>query len=877
MFARHMLEHPETAAVSSKIHECIYCTYKTTRKDVFARHMLDHPETEDSYQHSTCVHCNAIFKRKTNLDDHIVRKHPDFIASVSSKIHECTHCSYKSVMKANLDHHMLKHPETADSYKLVSCVHCDATYKTKKNLDDHTIRKHPDSIASITSKVHRCAYCTYKTTVKGHFTEHMLKHSETSADIYILRCTHCDATFKRKTGLDNHVIRKHPHFIASVSSKMHECTHCTYKTTMKSNLAKHLLKHEDSDKPKMCSHCNATFKRKINLDEHILRKHPYFMTFVSSKIHECIYCMYKSTRNDNFVRHMLRHAEAADNYKLKTCIHCNTTFERKKHLDEHTVCEHPDFIASVSSKIHQCTRCTFKTVMKANLARHMLKHPDSSNLSRCIYCNATYKSKRNMDNHIIRKHPDSIASVSSKIHECKYCMYKTTVKAQFSEHMTKHPNSIASVSSKIHECTYCAYQTVIKPHFARHMLKHPETADSYKLSRCIHCNAIYKRKMSLDDHILRRHPEHIASVSNKIHECTHCAFKTVMKAQLAHHMLKHPETADGYKFSTCVHCNATFKGKQALDDHTLRKHPDTVGSISTKIYECTHCPYKTSMKMNLDDHIVRKHPHLIASVSSKIRECTQCTYKTTVKEELDEHTIKKHPDAIASVSSKIYECPHCTYKTIIKRSFAGHMLEHPETDICSACIHCNAIFKQKSSLDDHIICKHPDFIASVSSKIHECTHCPYKTVVKSNLVHHNMLKHPETVDSNKFILCVHCNTAYSNKKNLDEHIIRIHPDCIASISSKVHQCGYCSFKTTVKGNFTSHMLNHSETADSFKLNRTCTDCNTTFKSKTYLDEHIIRKHPDFMASVSSKIHECSHCTYQSTIKRKLAIHLLKHG
>nr|CAH7755131.1 unnamed protein product [Callosobruchus chinensis] len=849
MFARHMLEHPETAAVSSKIHECIYCTYKTTRKDVFARHMLDHPETEDSYQHSTCVHCNAIFKRKTNLDDHIVRKHPDFIASVSSKIHECTHCSYKSVMKANLDHHMLKHPETADSYKLVSCVHCDATYKTKKNLDDHTIRKHPDSIASITSKVHRCAYCTYKTTVKGHFTEHML-----------------------------------------------------------------------------------------------------------------------------------RHAEAADNYKLKTCIHCNTTFERKKHLDEHTVCEHPDFIASVSSKIHQCTRCTFKTVMKANLARHMLKHPDSSNLSRCIYCNATYKSKRNMDNHIIRKHPDSIASVSSKIHECKYCMYKTTVKAQFSEHMTqhyetadsyklrcgqcdaifrrkssldehivrKHPNSIASVSSKIHECTYCAYQTVIKPHFARHMLKHPETADSYKLSRCIHCNAIYKRKMSLDDHILRRHPEHIASVSNKIHECTHCAFKTVMKAQLAHHMLKHPETADGYKFSTCVHCNATFKGKQALDDHTLRKHPDTVGSISTKIYECTHCPYKTSMKssfakhilkhpsleqnqhlktdnhklslcvhcdamfinrIDLDDHIIRKHPDSIALISRKIHQCRYCTYKTTKKghltshmfkhpetadsckritcahcdavykrkEELDEHTIKKHPDAIASVSSKIYECPHCTYKTIIKRSFAGHMLEHPETDICSACIHCNAIFKQKSSLDDHIICKHPDFIASVSSKIHECTHCPYKTVVKSNLVHHNMLKHPETVDSNKFILCVHCNTAYSNKKNLDEHIIRIHPDCIASISSKVHQCGYCSFKTTVKGNFTSHMLNHSETADSFKLNRTCTDCNTTFKSKTYLDEHIIRKHPDFMASVSSKIHECSHCTYQSTIKRKLAIHLLKHG
>nr|CAH7755135.1 unnamed protein product [Callosobruchus chinensis] len=632
--------------------------------------MLDHPETEDSYQHSTCVHCNAIFKRKTNLDDHIVRKHPDFIASVSSKIHECTHCSYKSVMKANLDHHMLKHPETADSY--------------------------------------------------------------------------------------------------------------------------------------MCSHCNATFKRKINLDEHILRKHPYFMTFVSSKIHECIYCMYKSTRNDNFVRHMLRHAEAADNYKLKT----------------------------FSSKIHECKYCMYKTTVKAQFSEHMTQHyetADSYKL-RCGQCDAIFRRKSSLDEHIVRK----------------------------------HPNSIASVSSKIHECTYCAYQTVIKPHFARHMLKHPETADSYKLSRCIHCNAIYKRKMSLDDHILRRHPEHIASVSNKIHECTHCAFKTVMKAQLAHHMLKH--TGDKL---TCTHCNSAFNRKLNLDDHIVRKHPHLIASVSSKIRECTQCTYKTTVKGSFDKHMLK---HSVARIT-----CAHCDAVYKRKEELDEHTIKKHPDAIASVSSKIYECPHCTYKTIIKRSFAGHMLEHPETDICSACIHCNAIFKQKSSLDDHIICKHPDFIASVSSKIHECTHCPYKTVVKSNLVHHNMLKHPETVDSNKFILCVHCNTAYSNKKNLDEHIIRIHPDCIASISSKVHQCGYCSFKTTVKGNFTSHMLNHSETADSFKLNRTCTDCNTTFKSKTYLDEHIIRKHPDFMASVSSKIHECSHCTYQSTIKRKLAIHLLKHG
>nr|CAI5821517.1 unnamed protein product [Callosobruchus analis] len=716
-------KHPDLiASVSSKIHECIYCTYKTTRKDVFLRHMEDHPEAEDSYQHSTCIHCNAVFKRKRSLDDHIVRKHPDFIAFVSSKIHECTHCSYKTAMKANLNHHMLKHPETADSYRYIACVHCNATYKTKKSLDDHTIRKHPDSITCITSKVHKCAYCTYKTTVKGHFTEHMmLEHHETADRCKFSTCVHCNTTFIHKQALSDHILTKHPESIGSVSSQIYECTLCAFRTVSKPDLDRHMVKHpetEDRCTFKACVHCNATFKSKTALNDHTLKKHPESIGSVSSKnIYECTQCSFKTVKRSDLARHMLKHPETANQCKFSICVQCKATFKSRPALDDHTLKKHPESIGSVASKnIYECTQCTFKTVKRTDLARHMLKHPEAADrckFSVCVHCNATFKSKPALVDHTLRKHPDSVGSISIRTYECTHCAYKTCMKRNFAKHILKHPHPdfMASISSKIHQCKYCTYKTTWKSHFARHMLAHPETADSRKLNKCIRCNTEYKHKIGLDEHILRQHPELIASVSNKMHECTHCAFKTVFKDNLTVHMVEHHETADICKFSTCVHCNTTFIDKQALSDHIHSKHPGSIGSVSRKIYECTLCAFKTVSKLNSDRHML-EHPEMV----------DRCTFS----------------------SSKIYECPQCTFKTVMKSYLTRHMLKHPETaDRCkfSACVHCNATFKSKPSLVDHTLRKHPDSVESNSIRIYECTHCAYKTCLKRSFTKH-ILKHP---------------------------------------------------------------------------------------------------------------------------------------
>nr|CAH7759663.1 unnamed protein product [Callosobruchus chinensis] len=213
-----------------------------------------------------CKYCSAIFKRKTNLDDHVIRNHKEFIATVSSKIHQCERCSYKSTMSSHFARHVLKHLGIEPNDKLTKCMHCNATFKRKTSLDDHVMKQHPDFINTVSSKVHECKHCEYKTTNKTSLAKHLRKHPETKTTC---TCSHCKATFKSKSSLDDHVIKKHADFIASVSSKMHRCHHCSYKSTISSNFTRHMMNHPKSNKSNTCTYCNVTYKSKRALDHHM--------------------------------------------------------------------------------------------------------------------------------------------------------------------------------------------------------------------------------------------------------------------------------------------------------------------------------------------------------------------------------------------------------------------------------------------------------------------------------------------------------------------------------------------------------------------------------------------------------------------------------
>nr|CAI5870414.1 unnamed protein product [Callosobruchus analis] len=592
--ADHIVKkHPSSiSTVTRKIHECTKCTYRTTISSTFKKHMAKHPDLAGMCVRISCSYCNKTFVHKKSLNDHIAKKHPDFIASVSSKVHECTECSFKTTKISNLREHMAKHPELGVFSKCVfsKCTYCNKTFTRKAFLNQHITNKHPDFIASLDCKIHQCTKCTYKTTRSSLLRNHMKKHPELAVtkNSVFNRCTYCNKTFAYKISLNDHIIKKHPDFIATVSSKIHECAKCTYKTTISSKLTEHMIKHTDFASNCVlikctCTYCDKTFPRKTLLNEHITKKHPDFIASLSCKVHECTKCTYKTTRSNNLKDHMAKHPELADNYVFYRCTYCNKTFAHKISLNDHIIKMHPDFIASVSSKIHECAKCTYKTTISSKLTEHMTKHPDlASNcvLIRCSYCNKTFAHKKSLNDHIIKIHPDFIASVSGKIHECTKCAYKTTRSSHFRDHMAKHPELAA-----ICRCTYYNH-------------------------RCQHCDETFLHKKSLNEHITKKHPDFIASLSCKVHECTKCTYKTTISRSFKEHMSKHPEVAGtNHIFNRCTYCNKIFTRKSLLNEHIIKKHPECIAPVSCKIHECTRCTYKTTMTSRLKEHML-KHPEL---------------------------------------------------------------------------------------------------------------------------------------------------------------------------------------------------------------------------------------------------------------------------
>nr|CAI5868644.1 unnamed protein product [Callosobruchus analis] len=837
----HILRrHPNyISCVTSKIHECTLCAFKTTISGRFKKHllkhsepssdynfstcthMLKHPETISYYNFSTCTHCDRSFRSKSLLDNHLIKKHPKFISSVTNKIHKCTVCSYETTISTNLRNHLLihtktsdsmKHAETPDKHMLSTCRFCQAMFKSKTSVDDHILRKHPTFIASVTSKIHECAKCTFKTVYTNNLKIHSLRHSETRSKYKLSTCTHCNLTFKRKHWLDNHVIRKHPNFIDSVTSKVHECILCGFKTTISAYFKRHMLKHPETSSNyrfSTCTHCDRTFKTKSLLDNHLIKKHPNFVSSVTNKIHKCTMCSYETTISTNLRSHLLIHAKTPAICRPITCPHCKASFNKKISLDDHIIKYHPSFASSVTSKVHKCTKCNFETTMCTDLKRHSMKHaetPDKHMLSTCRFCQATFKSKTSVDDHILRKHPNFIASVTSKIHECAKCTFKTV------------------------------YANNLKIHSLRH---HPCSSKSRDGRACLQCNAIFKRQTTLDEHILRTHPNSISSVTSKLHECTQCAFKTTARGRLKKHLLKHSETSSDYNFLTCTYCNLKFKSKSLLDSHLTKKYPNLQHPKCSQKITCPHCKAKFRRRTLLDNHVIKKHPNFVSSVTSKIYKCTKCAFETTINTHLKRHSLK-HTETRPN--------------------------HRPNT-----CALCHASFKTKRTLDNHTLQKHPKFIDSVTSKIHECTLCTFKTTMNAGFKEH-LLKHPETISSYKFSACTHCDQTFKRKYLLDNHVLKKHPNVISSAINKIYKCTECNYETTISASLRRHMKVHSKTLP----NLTCVQCNTTFKRKIFLDDHIVKKHPDFMESVTSRIHECRKCTFKTAFRNDLNRHSLNH-
>ncbi|CAH0549304.1 unnamed protein product [Brassicogethes aeneus] len=158
--------------------KCDKCDYVTVRKSTIKIHLKIH----DKQSYFKCDYCQYKAAKLLTLHAHILSKHKlenegEKKIKITSKIHECPKCSYSTLHKAHYDNHIkicLK-LKNAESYK---CFFCQYKSNHKTNLDNHTLTKHSDMLNEsnrniITSKIHHCQLCEYRTAKVDHLKSHL--------------------------------------------------------------------------------------------------------------------------------------------------------------------------------------------------------------------------------------------------------------------------------------------------------------------------------------------------------------------------------------------------------------------------------------------------------------------------------------------------------------------------------------------------------------------------------------------------------------------------------------------------------------------------------------------------------------------------------
>ncbi|CAH2014292.1 unnamed protein product [Acanthoscelides obtectus] len=227
------------------------------------------------------------------------------------------------------------------------------------------------------------------------------------------------------------------------------------------------------------------------------------------------------------------------------CYHCGYQFSHKSNIRLHLLRYRQQ------RKKYKCPKCNFTAYSKTTLRMHgKTMHTIANKDFHCDYCLSAYFTKSNLQDHMLRKHPEINYLVTCKVHKCKNCPFQTTYKRHLRDHEMKHSDMYP------HQCALCGYRSKRKTHVTRHIESHvvmdvdsPQQYNSSikrssKIEQfCSICNKLFASKKHFYSHIVIHHSENesmMKLVTSKIYKCSYCDQKRLfMKLIVEHENVHH--------------------------------------------------------------------------------------------------------------------------------------------------------------------------------------------------------------------------------------------------------------------------------------------------------------------------------------------------
>ncbi|XP_015598030.1 zinc finger protein 585A [Cephus cinctus] len=553
------------------------------------------------------------------------------------------------------------------------------------------------------------------------------------------------------------------HVFKGIKNKENECVIETVSEAQK-------IVHNKEESNLICLLCKDTFKTVEIFENHkILCDDGDALDLKQQK---------ESSNSDNLAT---QPASTIDfQFSMKSCDVCGKVFETEALLQDHEISCCQPFMQ------YSCHICDQQFANKEEFVLHEQLHVPVNNVTtpvrRCGYCQATFHTRKELQNHIMKYHG------GQTLFKCNICDKAYEKWSSLDVHEATHR------LDKPFLCDLCGKSFKHSNNLRGHKRIHLEESKK-KRHVCELCGNAFRSRFHLNEHMNQHN-------GNKPYGCEQCGKAFYKRIQLRQHKLSH-----GLNKFACPICGVTFNRRGNMNTH-FKRH-----STQDGVYTCSVCEHRCKSMSDLKIH-----------------------RKEHSEEDIMESVKKK------AIDKTVWQCRICARVFLKRTIWLNHERSHTGEKVSVECDECGKKLASKSSLTYHKKSIHSSerphmcqfcgdsFVSKEARLIHErihtgerpyvCKICNMQYRCSSNLSQH-MKIHSEARPH----VCPYCNKGFTRKGALNVHE-RIHTGV------KPFACVVCGRNFSQKND----MLKHTKTHRVKSIR--CEQCDEVFATKREILKHI---------------------------------------
>ena len=349
---------------ASATYSCKICSHTCTNIELLHKHIHSKHHFNFESIKTVCLYCRTrlsetVYEVCTLIKDPCLRRDNPKMHS-DAKSHLCKICNVPCKDEAEVNLHRKLHLRKKGSYR---CLKCDKTFR-KWNYLEHHVWMHYDKTPF------RCRYCSEYKTGGNSVSVHELHHLPESQKKF--KCDQCEMRFWTKGTLTCHIKRTH-------SDKRYHCNMCPASYKCKTKLLHHRIKKHTGQFRFTCDICGAGAVSQRDLNLH-------------KESHEnicCPVCNKKFALRSSLILHMKNVHEKREQFP---CDQCGKMFATSFSLAVH-------YTLHTGEKKFKCPQCDKRFRTPGGLDIHK-RHHSGIKEHACTYCEKAFYTSTNLQDHI---------------------------------------------------------------------------------------------------------------------------------------------------------------------------------------------------------------------------------------------------------------------------------------------------------------------------------------------------------------------------------------------------------------------------------------------------------------------------------------------